>query len=64
MPAQRQQPQLPTSRQVAMLSFLLYLIAFVCFVLVALGIGPARLNLLGVGLASWVLVPLIHAWPS
>jgi hypothetical protein len=47
-----------------MLSFLLYLIAFLCFVLVALGIGPARVNLLGVGLGAWVLVPLIHAWPG
>jgi hypothetical protein len=47
-----------------MLEFLLYLIAFVCFVLVAFGVGPARVNLLGVGLGAWVLVPLIHAWPG
>jgi len=47
-----------------MLDFLLYLVAFVCFLLVAFGVGPARVNLLAVGLAAWVLVPLIHAWPG
>ena len=48
----------------AVLAFLCYAIAFVCFVLVALGVGPARVNLLGVGLAAWVLVPLVNAWPD
>lgn len=47
----------------AMLVFLLYLIAFVCFVLAAIGVGT-RVNLLGAGLASWVLVSLIGAWPG
>ena len=47
-----------------MLDFLLYLVAFVCFLLVVFGVGPARVNLLAVGLAAWVLVPLIHAWPG
>jgi uncharacterized membrane protein len=50
--------------EVTMLAFVLYLIAFVCFVLVAFGVGPSRVNLLGIGLGCWVLVPLIHAWPG
>jgi hypothetical protein len=48
----------------AVLAFLCYLIAFICFILVAFGVGPARVNLLGVGLAAWVLVPLVNAWPD
>jgi hypothetical protein len=47
-----------------MLEFLLYLIAFLCFLAVAAGVSPARVNLLGVGLGAWVLVPLIKAWPG
>lgn len=47
-----------------MISFLLYLVGFVCFLLVAFGVSPGRVNLLGVGLAAWVLVPLLHAWPG
>lgn len=46
-----------------MWEFLLYLIAFVCFVLAAIDV-KARVNLIAVGLAAWVLVPLIHAWPG
>lgn len=41
-------------------AFLLYLIAFICFVLAALGVA-ARLNLVAVGLAAWVLVLLVRA---
>lgn len=47
-----------------MVDFLLYLIAFICFLLAAWGVAVSRLNLLAVGLAAWVLVPLIHAWPG
>jgi hypothetical protein len=46
-----------------MLAFLLYLIAFICFVLAALGVGT-RVNLLAAGLACWVLTAVIAAWPS
>jgi hypothetical protein len=66
-PGSRGQAQLqakPTIPEMVMLEFLLYLIAFLCFLAVAAGISPARVNLLGVGLAAWVLVPLIHAWPG
>ena len=47
-----------------MLAFVLYLIAFVCFVLIAFGVPVPRVSLLGVGLGCWVLVPLIKAWPG
>lgn len=47
----------------ALLSFLLYLVAFICFVLAAFGVGT-RVNLLGAGLACWVLVSVIAAWPG
>jgi hypothetical protein len=48
----------------AVLAFLCYLIGFICFLAVAAGRQPARINLLGVGLAAWVLVPLVNAWPD
>lgn len=38
--------------------FVLLLLAFICFVLAAFGVG-ARINLLAVGLACWVLVSLL-----
>ena len=50
-----------------MLDFLLYLIAFVLFLIAAFAHTQpwtARVNLLALGLAAWVLVPLHHAWPG
>ena len=38
----------------------LYIVAAVCFAVVALGVG-GRVNLLALGLLAWVLVPLIQA---
>ena len=46
-----------------MWTFLLLLVAFVCFVLAAIGVGLPRVNLLALGLACWVLTALIGAWP-
>lgn len=46
-----------------MLQFLLYLAAFICFVLAALGVGT-RVNLVAAGLACWVLTAVIAAWPG
>lgn len=46
-----------------MVEFLLYLAAFVCFVLAAIGVG-SRVALVPLGLALWVLVSVIHAWPG
>lgn len=46
-----------------MVTFLLLLFAFVCFVLAALGVGLPRVNLLALGPACWVLTELIRAWP-
>lgn len=43
------------------LAFLCYLGAFLCFGAAALGVVVARFNLVGVGLAAWVLVPLVNA---
>jgi hypothetical protein len=41
------------------LAFICYLVAFLSFLATALDIGHPRVNLLGVGLAAWVLVPLV-----
>lgn len=46
-----------------MLTFLLLLAAFACFVLAAFGVTAARVNLVAFGLACWVLTLLIGAWP-
>jgi hypothetical protein len=41
------------------LFLVLYIAAFICFVLATLGVAVRRVNLLALGLALWVLVPLI-----
>lgn len=38
----------------------LLLIAFICFLLTALGVSAPRINLLGLGLAFWVLAVVIQ----
>ena len=46
------------------LQFLLYLIAFACFLLAAFGARAplaGRINLIGLGLACWVFIPLVAA---
>lgn len=43
------------------LTLLLLLFAFGCFVASAFSY-PKRFFLLGLGLAAWVLIPLIHAF--
>jgi hypothetical protein len=48
-----------------MLAFLLYVIAFVCFLIAAFAHDRVtRVNLVAAGLAAWVLVPLLNAWPG
>ena len=48
-----------------MLDFILYLVAFVCFLIAAFAHDRvSRVNLVAAGLAAWVLVPLHHAWPG
>lgn len=37
-----------------------YLLGFIMFVLTAVGVATARVNLLALGLAAWILVPLVH----
>jgi hypothetical protein len=46
------------------IEFVLLLIGFICFCLAAAGWGPSRPNLVATGLACWILVALIGAWPS
>lgn len=49
----------------AVLAFVLYLVAFVCFLIAAFAHDRVtRVNLVAAGLAAWVLVPLINAWPT
>jgi len=46
------------------LVFLLYLAAFVCFLLAAFSVRApwaGRINLIGLGLAFWVFIPLVAA---
>ena len=46
------------------LEFFVYLAAFLCFLVAAFGIRATwagRLNLIGLGLALWVFVPLVNA---
>jgi predicted membrane-bound dolichyl-phosphate-mannose-protein mannosyltransferase len=44
------------------LAFLCYLVAFLCFLAAAFAADRApRLNLAALGLAAWVLVPLVDA---
>jgi hypothetical protein len=48
-----------------MLDFLLYLVALVCFLLAAFAHDRvSRVNLVALGLAAWVLVLVIRAWPG
>lgn len=44
----------------ATLTFILLVLAFVLFLLAGFGIGHPRLNLLGLGLAAWVLAVLLE----
>lgn len=44
-----------------MISILLFL-AFVCFVLAAFGVVVSRVNFIALGLALWVLVPMLQAF--
>lgn len=47
-----------------MLTFLLLLFGFVCLVLATFYVSVPRINLVAAGLALWILVPLIAAWPG
>jgi hypothetical protein len=47
-----------------MLAFLLLAIAFLCFVLAAFGVSAGPVNLIALGLACWILIPLMAAWPG
>ncbi|GAT68219.1 hypothetical protein HS048_28150 [Planomonospora sp. ID91781] len=42
-----------------MLTLILLIFALACFLLAAFGIGGARINLLALGLALWVLSELV-----
>ncbi len=43
----------------ASVSVVLLVIAFICFILAAAGIGGGRINLIALGLAIWVLSLLV-----
>jgi hypothetical protein len=46
------------------LEFILYLAAFACFLLAAASVRArwaSRVNLIGLGLACWVFIPLVAA---
>ena len=46
------------------IQFLLYLAAFACFLLAAVSVRArwaGRVNLIGLGLACWVFIPLVAA---
>jgi hypothetical protein len=39
---------------------LLYVLAFICFILTAFGVTVRKVGLIALGLACWVLVPLLE----
>ena len=47
----------------SVINFLLLLAGFIAFALAACSVPTRRLNLIGLGLALWILVPLIAAFP-
>lgn len=47
-----------------MLTFILLLAGFVCFVLAACGVTVGRVNLVAAGLACWIFVALMGAYPA
>jgi hypothetical protein len=46
-----------------MIEFVLLLAGFILFTLATLGVPARRFNLVAAGLAAWILVALIGAWP-
>jgi len=50
----REEQEMPAS-----VSVVLLVIAFICFILAAAGIGGGRINLIALGLAIWVLSLLV-----
>lgn len=46
-----------------MFTFIALLIGLICFALAAFGVAVTRVNLVALGLAAWILVPLSAAWP-
>jgi hypothetical protein len=47
----------------AVLALALMLVALVVFVLAAVGVVHARIQLVPLGLAAWVLASLVRMWP-
>lgn len=41
------------------IDLILYIVAAVCFVLAAFGVGPGKPNLVALGLFAWVLTNII-----
>jgi hypothetical protein len=41
------------------LRLILMIVAFVCFLLTGLGVSAPRINLLGMGLAFWILATML-----
>jgi hypothetical protein len=42
------------------LRLVLMIVAFVCFLLTGLGVSAPRVNLLGIGLACWILAEMLR----
>lgn len=47
-----------------MLTFVLLLIGFICFVLATIGVPVPRVNLLALGLACWIFTVLLGSFPG
>lgn len=48
----------------AMLTFVLLLIGFICFVLATIGVPVPRVNLVALGLACWIFTALLGSFPG
>ena len=58
-PADAMEPRPGSERRAVSFSTILLILAFIAFVLAAVGWGYKKTNLLGIGLALWVLSILI-----
>lgn len=56
-----QSPAVGMSRVMVMLTFLLLLAGFICFLVAAASVSIGRVNLIALGLAFWIFTALLNA---
>lgn len=48
----------------SLLILILLIVGFVCFLVAAFNLVAARVNLVALGLACWILTAIIDTWPK